>query len=630
MKDPYRYFRVEARELVDGLSAGILALEGEGADRAEISARLLRLAHTLKGAARVVGQAEIADQAHALEDAIGAGAGVEALLAIADAVAAQLARIDAPAPAAAGDASRAEVNGAPADDAPATWAAPIDLDAHDRLLEAIQDARAAASALRRGVDRLADRHARELGGAVAALDAALARLGAHAHELRLVPASSVFAQLARAARDTASALGKRVLFEARGGDSAIDGRILSPLKDALLHLVRNAVDHGIEDADTRLAQGKPPAGRIELDVERRGHRVAFVCRDDGRGIDVEAVRRSAERRAITPTGDAARLVFEPGVSTRAEVTPISGRGVGLDAAREIAARLKGEATVHSEPGRGTAFTITVPVSLSSMPVLAVEAGPLCAAIPLDAVRRTARIEPSSIARFGDRESIVEGGRAIPFLRLAEWADPDHEGPTDAPRIAVVVEAANGAAAVGVGRLRGSAHVILKPVPALAGPLPVLGASLDADGTPEPLLDPLALVAAAGAPRPPADEPAAAPRAVLVIDDSLTTRMLEQSILEAAGFHVDTASSGEEGLAKARAGDYGLFIVDVEMPGMSGFEFVARTREDPGLRRTPAIIVSSRGSDADRRRGAEAGARAWVVKGEFAEERFLELVRGLVR
>ncbi|APR85750.1 Signal transduction histidine kinase CheA [Minicystis rosea] len=652
MKDPYRYFRVEARELVDGLSEGILGLEDEAADRGEITARLLRLAHTLKGAARVVGQGEIADRAHALEDAVSAHAAIDALLAILDDIGTRLAAIDAAKPPppgapyretegararavphaearAAGAAPRDEgaarvAAAAPAPDLAATWAAHVDLDELDRLLETLQDARVALSGLRREVARFPERRA--LGAAVATLDGALSRIGVHAHELRLVPASSVFAQLARVARDTASALGKRVHFEARGGDCALDGRILAPLRDALLHVVRNAVDHGIEDTAARVAAGKPPAGRIEIDVERCGHRVAFICHDDGRGIDLEAVRRSAERRAVPTSGDDARLVFAPGITTRAEVTPISGRGVGLDVARDIAARLKGEVDVHSEPGRGTTFTITVPVSLSSMPVLALEVDDIRASIPLDAVRTAMRLDPASVVRVGDRESILAGDRALPFLRLAAWLGLD----SCEARSAVVVEAAGSAAAVGVGRVLGAAHVIVQPVPPIAGELPVLGASIDAAGTPEPVLDPAEIVAAASRTQQRAVEPAAPRRTILVIDDSLTTRMLEQAILEAAGFHVDVAASAEEALEKAAATPYDLFIVDVEMPGMDGFQFVARTREDPALRAIPSIIVSSRGSDADKRRGVEVGARAWVVKGEFAEDRFLGLVRGLVR
>jgi two-component system chemotaxis sensor kinase CheA len=623
VKDPYRYFRIEAREIADALSLGVLELEGEPHDRAPIVERLLRHAHTLKGAARVVGLSEIASLAHALEDALAAaGDGpADALLAHVDAISAKLDALSpAPGPAGADPPPREEE----------PWAAGLDLDAVDRLLDTLQDARRRLGALRRAAARAREIDggiAAEIGGAAASLSADLDRIGEHAHALRLVPASAMFAQLERAARDAARELDKRVAFEAKGGEHHLDGRVLARVRDALLQVVKNAVDHGIEDEGERASAGKPLAGRILLEVTRAGHRVTFTCRDDGRGIDVEAVRRSAAARAAAPEGDAALLVFEAGVSTRSSVTALSGRGVGLDVAREIATQLHGEVAVASEPGRGAAFSITVPVSLSSLPVLGVRAGDLVAAIPLDAVRRTMRVAPGDVSVVGDREVTVALGSALPFLRLADWAGAAPEDAA-APRIAVVVAAPRGLAAIGVDRLLGAEHAILQPVPAIAGQTPALGASLDEAGVPRPVLDPAALVAAAAALRRVKVAERAPERRVLVIDDSLTTRMLEQSILESAGYHVDTASSGEEGLTMAHAAPYDVFIVDVEMPGMDGFSFVARTQEDPALRDVPAIVVSSRGARADQRRGAEAGARAYVVKEEFVEESFLELVREL--
>ena len=650
MKDPYRYFRVEARELVDGLSRDVLALEGDPGGREEITARLLRLAHTLKGAARVVGQAEIADEAHALEGAIAAGAGADELLARVDTITARLSSV-APAPESQ-DASRE--GGAARGPAPASTpisgpapedATHVDLDAVDLLLESLQDARGEVGALGRAAARLDELGRRgearsaiqgalrslshEIGGAVAALDGDLTRLGARAHEVRLVPASTLFGPLARAARDAARVLGKRVVFEARGGDNHLDGRVLSLVRSALLHVVKNAVDHGIEGETERSERGKPPAGRIELEVSRRGHRISFACRDDGRGIDVEALQRCAAGRTVKADGDATQLVFAPGLSTRAEVTPISGRGIGLDAVRDIAARLKGEVSVQSEPGQGAVFVVTVPVSLSSMPVLVVGAGELCAAIPLDAVRRVQRLEIGAVARLGEREAVLHAGRPVPLLRLEAWVSAGAEAPAE-PRSAVIVEAERSLAAVGVDRVLGASHVVLQPIAAITGALPALGALLDSDGVPVPVLDPAALVAAASAARSRPGRAAAPPKSVLVIDDSLTTRMLEQSILSSAGYHVDAVSSAEEGLELARVTSYDLFVVDVEMPGMDGFAFVAQTKAEPALSAVPSIIVSSRASDADKRRGAVAGARAYMVKSEFAEEGFLELVRGLVR
>jgi two-component system chemotaxis sensor kinase CheA len=407
-----------------------------------------------------------------------------------------------------------------------------------------------------------------------------------------------------------------------------------------MHVVRNAVAHGIESEAERLAARKPLAGRITVSVERRGHRIAFLCRDDGRGIDVEAVRRVAVRRGLLPSGAAAspdaqeifRLLLQGGLTTASALTEVSGRGVGLDVVRETAARLKGEVTLRSERGLGATIEICVPVSLSSVPALVVDAAGISASIPLDAVRRTLRLAESDIARSRESDSIVYEGNVIPFVPLATLL----RRPASSDRgrrhwSAVVVRSGAALAAVGVDRLTGTASVLVRPLPAHGEvDAVVAGATLDAGGDPQLVLDPEALVLAAKMERVARAEPDAGPRLpLLVVDDSLTTRMLEQSILESAGYEVELATSAEDALGKAKGKRYGLFIVDVEMPGMSGFEFVAHTRADPILREIPAILVTSRGSAEDRQRGRDAGARGYVVKGEFDQGHLLQTIRDLI-
>jgi two-component system chemotaxis sensor kinase CheA len=368
--------------------------------------------------------------------------------------------------------------------------------------------------------------------------------------------------------------------------------------------------------------------------------VTFTCRDDGRGIDVEAVRRAAARRGLLSASEAAalsmeqvvHLVLQGGVTTTGAVTEVSGRGVGLDVVRETAARLKGEVSVRSEPGRGTTIAICVPVSLASLTALVVSAGGITASLPLDAVRRTLRVAESEIARSGESDSILCDGAAIPFLPLARALGRQTAPARDhRPWSAVVVQSGAGLAAMGVDRVLGTATVVVRALPSLVDPDPIVaGASLDAAGDPQLVLDPASVVAAARTGRGLRTESAAVSQLpVLVVDDSLTTRMLEQSILESAGYEVDLATSAEEALGKARGRGYRLFVVDVEMPGMDGFEFVARTREDPVLRETPAILVTSRSSAEDRRRGEQAGARAYIVKSEFDQAYLLQTIRELI-
>jgi two-component system chemotaxis sensor kinase CheA len=322
-----------------------------------------------------------------------------------------------------------------------------------------------------------------------------------------------------------------------------------------------------------------------------------------------------------------QLLLKGGISTVATANELAGRGIGLDVVREAALRLGGEIKVETEPGKGTRIALIVPVSLSTLEALLMEAGGTVVALPAQSVRRTLRIAVEE----GARDTILHDGAAIPLTPL-DGLLPRLPGVARAapPRVAVVVAGETANAAIAVENLLGVATLVVQPLPGTvrADPM-VAGAALDADGVPRLVLDPERLVAAARA-APPAEiaAPPAAKAPILVIDDSLTTRMLEQSILESAGFEVDLAVSAEDALGKAALRRYGLFLVDVEMPGMDGFSFVAQTRADANFRAIPALLVSSRNGDDDRRRASEAGASGYIVKGEFDQTRFLDTIRRL--
>jgi two-component system chemotaxis sensor kinase CheA len=320
-----------------------------------------------------------------------------------------------------------------------------------------------------------------------------------------------------------------------------------------------------------------------------------------------------------------------GISTSAAVTQIAGRGIGLDVVREAAAQLRGEVSIRTDKGLGTTLEIVVPISLAAVDALIVEAGGRTVAIPLDAVKRTLRVAVDDVVQSAQGASIVFDGRVIPFAPL-ERALRRVSQTRDAARSwsAVVIEGANALVAVGVEHLRGTRNLILRPLPdCTPSDSIVAGASLDAEGHPQLVLDPQGLVEHIGRAGP-ALAAMPAPRApILIIDDSLTTRMLEQSILESAGYEVDLAISGEDAIERARNHRYALFLVDVEMPGMDGFAFIERMRGDPLLRDIPAVLVTSRASPEDRQRGLSVGARAYIVKGEFDQAELLEQIRQLV-
>ncbi len=667
-KDPYKYFRVEAREVLEALGHGALELE-RGAGGTDVVVRMLRLAHTLKGAARIVGQAAIADLAHAVEDVVAPHRTssevampreeVERLLHLLDDMGAHVAALGAE-----------SAEHAPGVAAPAPLEnVRIEIGEMDALLEGVFETDVRLTAIRRDSEDVGrarglatklvkmmpaatraraaaeevlsvlDGADRKLRAGLDHADHEIAQVRQKAHELRLVPASAVFGELERAARDVAQSLGRPVRLETTGGDHRLEANVLFAVRDALVHVVRNAVAHGIETPAERRRAGKPPEGLVRLDVLRRGHRVAFVCRDDGRGIDVDAVRRAASRRGLAVVGEGElgaeqllQLVLESGLTTSEKVTQVSGRGIGLDVLRATVEKLKGEVGLTSEPGRGLTIDVCVPVSLSSVSALVLDAGGLTCCLPLDAVRQTLRIASGDIARSAERDSIVVEGEVVPFMALARLLSRTPTSALARAWSAVVVEAGSHRAAIGVDRLIGTSRVVLRPLPRLTGPVPVAaGASLDGEGNPQLVLDPRGLVDAvcAGTGAPVLEGAAATRAPVLVVDDSLTTRMLEQSILESAGYVVELAVSAEEALVKARQAPYSLFLVDVEMPGMDGFEFVAHTRADPALRAIPAILVTSRHSADDRLRGAEVGAHAYIVKGEFDQGLLLRTIRLLI-
>jgi two-component system chemotaxis sensor kinase CheA len=710
-KDPYQYFRVEARELLDGLTQGILQLEQVPfAPPSEGVARLLRMAHTLKGAARVVKQPEIAERAHMVESILtihreselplSKAQGSELLLML-DEISSQLAHISSLAP--ANDKSAQMLAVAPAharllSEEPLETLR-VEIQEMDSLLQTLTEAGVQLGVLRKGIgatdrqhdltslllDLLAVRPETYGDGAAGAsgladmararslaqelrssldhfqrslevdlerVDGAFVEMRDVTHRLRLIPVQTIFASLARSVRDAAQTLGKRVAFDASGGEVRLDANVLASLRDALMQVVRNAVAHGLESEAERILLGKSPTGQLRLEVLRRGSQVAFVCTDDGRGIDVEALRTAAVARGIVLATAAKVLsadqviallgsVGAVGLTTASEVTELSGRGIGLDVVRATLSQLKGEMRIRSETGRGVSVEVQVPVSIAALQGLVVEAGGVRVSIPLDAVQQTLRVHDSEVARSVEGDSILHAGKVIPFLPLdlALWRSGtgvSNFGKRANPGIwsAVVVQTAGRCVALGVERLLGAANIVMRALPGVVDADSVVaGASLDAEGTPQLVLDPAGLVAAAersrGATINAAAEAHAQPSPILVIDDSLTTRMLEQSILEAAGYQVELAVSAEDGLIKAHSHRYSLFIVDVEMPGMDGFSFVAQTRADPVLRDIPAIMVTSRDAVTDRQRGQQVGASAFIIKGEFDQMQLLQTIHTLI-
>jgi two-component system chemotaxis sensor kinase CheA len=678
-QDPYRYFRPEACEILDQFSRGVLDLE-KGDSNAPIVRQLLRLAHTLKGAARVVKQTEIANHAHAIEDTLSplrdsaervGREQIDTVLQHLDSITDRLAGL-APATETAVPAA-----GKAAAEEPARTIR-TDLAEADAILDGVVETHALMNGLRAAVrsvqqigqlaDLLASQSAagerdrngasrssqrlllagelrRKIGAADRALvsivdqmDRELRQLREGAERLRLVPAGNLFTMLERMVFDTARAQSKQVTFKGSGNGIRVDAQVLEVIQGALVQIVRNAVAHGIEPGDERVRAGKAAAGNVSVVIARRDRHIVFSCTDDGRGVDLEAVRRIASERGLLGpaskeklTDELVRILLRGGISTSKTVTEESGRGVGLDVVREAAERLGGEVACRNEPGRGTTFEIAIPPSLSSLDALIVETegSGSVVAIPLDSIRATRRITASEITFAAPGASVLYEDKAIPFLPLAAALDGTAWS-TERNWPAVIVAESDALAAVGVKRLLGTAKIVVRPLPQqITACAIVIAAALDSDGNPQVVLDPGRLIAAAQRGRPAELTASSVKRTVLVVDDSLTTRMLERSILESAGYDVDLAVSAEAALDRLRETRYALILVDVEMPGMDGFTFVERLRADVNSRDIPAILVTSLAEPAHRRRGREVGAQGYIVKSEFDQAELLSMIEPMM-
>jgi two-component system chemotaxis sensor kinase CheA len=685
-KDPLKYFRPEARDLVDQFAQGMLDLE-KGRGTAAAVQRLLRVAHTLKGAARVVKQTEIANRAHAIEDALlpfrdseqpvareHLGAVLEHLDDIESRIGALVKPKQSEEPSArkaqpdeAARTVRTDVAEADAvlDGVAETHAllnrlrsAAQDMERTRHLTELLmaqlaplavsQSSRGSGGAPNRRVaiveelNRKIGAIERSFGSTVDQMDRELRQLREAAERLRLVAAGTLFVALERTALDAAQTLGKRIEFEGRGGDIRLDAHVLEIIQGGLIQIVRNAVAHGIETEPERLAAGKASTGRVSVHVARRGRHIVFACRDDGRGVDLEAVQRLAIERGLleesggrTDARNLVQILLKGGISTSTSVTNVAGRGVGLDVVRESVERLGGEVVVHTERDLGTTIELVIPPSLASMDALAIEAEdadgvPITTSIPLDSVRNTLRVTAGEVSSTSQGHTIVYDRQAIPFIPLAAALEA---APWSAQRswTAVVVAGSKGLAAIGVDRLLGANRIVARPLPQHLSASPIMaGASLDAEGNPQLVLDPEGLVLAAERGSAPGRDEKAGDRPVLVIDDSLTTRMLEQSILESAGYDVDVAVSAEDALEVLRRKRYALMLVDVEMPGMDGFTFIERIRGDALFHDIPAILVTSRASPGDLQRGRDVGASGHIAKSEFDQAELLAMIERLTR
>ncbi|MGW8191099.1 hybrid sensor histidine kinase/response regulator [Sphingomonas hankookensis] len=498
----------------------------------------------------------------------------------------------------------------------------------------------AARRLRQATGEL-DRIRRLHGRLRDALDRSSAELERDGERLLLQPVATLFDGYERAVRDLATAEGKVARLRTTETDGEADRRVLNALRDPLLHVLRNAVRHGIETPDRRRRAGKEDTGTISIDTRIDRGRLIITVRDDGAGLDDAAIVARARAADLIPAdappprGPALHaLLFEQGLSTADRLDEVAGRGIGLSVVAEVARRLHGSASIAPGSGGGTVVTIAVPVALTRRTLLMVEVGDTVCALPADAVRQVLRIDPADLSPSGAEVMLPVDGHPLPVSRLGDilgTAQADAAGPLRA----VVLEAEGVRRVLIVDALRDVRALLVGDAAAIAADLPLVLGTVLTNGEVVLVLDPAQLVRdrASGRAATPyvAPQAEAQSRTILVVDDSITTRTLERSILEAQGYRVLVEVDGLAGLERLRSGldAIDLVVADVEMPRMDGFALLAAIRNDPALKTLPVIMMTSRNSPDDIERGLSLGADAYVTKQDFDQGMLIGTVQQLI-
>jgi len=466
-------------------------------------------------------------------------------------------------------------------------------------------------------------------------------------KLLLLPFATISASLPKLVRDLCRDQGKEADLKIHGDYIEIDKRILEGLKDPLIHLLRNCIDHGIEMPDERVQQGKPARAIIKLEVSQiSGNKVRLVLSDDGAGIDTAKVRASAIKQGLFSAEDAMQLneaeslalIFQSAVSTSPMITQVSGRGLGLTIVREKVNKLGGEVSVSSQLGAGTTFNIIMPTTLANLRGIVVEASGQLMVVPTTQVEGVTRTRQADIQTVEGRETISYRGSVLALVHLSEVLELPMTEHKDSPLTGVpiiVLGSGDRRVAFAVDAVLDEQEILVKP---LRKPLSrvrnVYAVTILGSGQVAPILNIVDLLKSArlmvkSFPQIATVSTPAEAKAILVAEDSITSRMLLKGILESAGYRVKTAVDGMEAFTLLRAEYFDLVVSDVEMPRLNGFDLTARIRADQKLANLPIILVTALETRDDRERGLEAGANAYLIKSRFDQGNLIEAVQRLI-
>ena len=451
----------------------------------------------------------------------------------------------------------------------------------------------------------------------------------------------------RMVRDVARSLGKEARLEISGEATQVDRDILTRLDAPLGHLLRNAVDHGLETPDERRAAGKPAEGLVRLEARHNAGALLVTVSDDGRGVDLESLRRAVvDRKLTTPEAAAAlsdaevlEFLFLPGFSMKGSLTEISGRGVGLDVVRDMVKQVHGTVHIFSQPGRGTTFRLQLPVTLSVLRTLLVDIGGEPFAFPLTSIIRALRLSKEQVTSIEHRQHFDLDGQHVGLVAARQVLEVGNPSPAGDHLPVVVIGDPGHTYGLSVDRFLGERELVVQPLDAQFGKVRnISSGALMEDGSPVLIVDTDDLirsidtmvsggrlaavqhgVSATGGKRR---------KRVLVVDDSLTVRELERKLLGNRGYDVEVAVDGMDGWNAVRSGHFDLVVTDIDMPRMDGIELVASINKDPNLS-LPVMIVSYKDREEDRRRGLEAGAAYYLTKSGFHDETLVQVVVDLI-
>ncbi len=468
---------------------------------------------------------------------------------------------------------------------------------------------------------------------------------------RMRPLADGIRGFPRLVRDLARELGKQARFEVEGESTGVDRDILDRLEAPLNHLIRNALDHGIESPEERRTAGKPPMATIRLEAHHRAGMLQIALGDDGRGVDLERLRAKVVDRGLTTAAMARRLgeaelldfLFLPGFSTKEQVTAVSGRGVGLDVVQNMVQSVRGSVRVASRPGKGTRFILQLPITVSVIRALLVEIAGEPYAFPLSRIDRILMVDRKEIRDLEGKPHVLIDDQLVGLVdatRVLELADEDAHREGEVLPVVVASDRSHRFGVV-VDRFLGERDLRVSPLDARLGKVPnISSSSVLEDDWPVLIVNVedlirsvdnllsgrrLGKLAAEGS----SAYQHRAPRRILVVDDSITVRELERQLLESRGYVVDIAVDGLDGWNAVRSTHYDLVVSDIDMPRMDGIQLVRHIKDDARLRSIPVVVVSYKDREEDRIKGLDAGANSYLTKGSFHDQTFLSTVADLI-